>query len=269
MNIPADSSIKLKIVYEDENLVVIDKPAGLLTHPISKKRSNFHPSVGEQISQEKTLTDFLSNRYPEIKKVGDEPELRPGLVHRLDKDTSGLMVIARNQEAFNFFKKQFSAPAKKYNRESAEVFGKNEQEQKVEKRYLALVYGQILKDEGQIILPIGKSKKFGRQAAGLKAKNSRPALTEFKVSKRFKNYTLLEVYPKTGRTHQIRTHLTSIGHPIVGDQLYSKKKSEPTGLTRQFLHAYFLKFTAPDGKILEFQSELPEDLARHLATLES
>lgn len=240
MDIIADPSIKLDIVYEDEDLAVIDKPAGLLVHPVPR-------------TEEKTLTDFLSERYPEIKKVGDEPELRPGLVHRLDKDTSGLMVIARNQKTFEFLKNQF-------------------QERKVEKRYLALVYGQIAKEEGQIILPIGRSRKFGRQAAGLKGKNVRPALTEFKVVGRFSakggDFTLLEVRPKTGRTHQIRAHLASIGHPIVGDRLYAKKKSEPLGLFRQFLHAYFLKFTAPDGKILEFRSELPESLKDYLAALE-
>jgi len=242
MNISADPSVKFDVVYEDESLAVIDKPAGLLVHPIKNPKSKIqNPKLAEF-----TLVDWLINRYPEIKKVGDEPELRPGIVHRLDKDTSGLMVIARNQETFEFLKAQFK-------------------EKKVEKRYLALVWGRVAKDEGQITLPIGRSRKFGRQAAGLKAKNTRPALTEFKVRERFGDFTLLEVYPKTGRTHQIRAHLASIGHPIAGDRLYAKKAA--AGLGRQFLHAYFLKFTAPGGKVFQFQSELPDDLKEYLAGL--
>ena len=241
MDIVPESFLKLNIVYEDENLAVIDKPAGLLVHSAPKIK-------------EKTLVDFLVERYPEIKKVGDEPELRPGIVHRLDKDTSGLMVVAKNQPTFEFLKRQF-------------------QERKVEKRYLALVYGRVVKDENQIILPIGKSRKFGRQAVGFKAKNIRPALTEFKVVKRFSapigDFTLLEVYPKTGRTHQIRTHLAAIGHPIVGDRLYRKNKSSEADLDRQFLHAYFLKFESPGKKILQFRSELPEGLKNYLATIAS
>jgi 23S rRNA pseudouridine1911/1915/1917 synthase len=248
MNTPAGPFVKLNIVYEDEDLAVIDKPAGLLVHSAPK-------------IQEKTLADFLVERYPEIKNVGDPVKppvggngagdpLRPGIVHRLDRETSGLMVVAKNQATFEFLKNQF-------------------QERKVEKRYLALVWGLVVKDEGQIILPIGRSRKFGRQAAGFKAKNIRPALTEFKVRERFADFTLLDVYPKTGRMHQIRAHLAAIGHPVAGDRLYAKKKSGEAGLGRQFLHAYFLKFTAPGGKILQFRSELPEDLKRYLATIES
>ncbi len=245
MNPSAGPPFKLTIVYEDGNLAVIDKPAGLLAHPIKNSKFKIQNSKSDEV----TLVDFLVERYPEIKKVGDEPDLRPGLVHRLDKDTSGLMVIARNQETFEFLKKQF-------------------QERKVEKRYLALVYGQVAKDEGQILLPVGRSRKFGRQAVGFKAKNIRPALTEFRTKERFGDFTLLEVCPKTGRTHQIRAHLASIGHPVAGDRLYAKKKSGPAGLNRQFLHAYFLKFAAPGGKIFQFRSELPDDLKEFLAILE-
>lgn len=241
MNLSDDSSIKFDVVHEDNNLAVINKPAGLLVHPAPLQKDG-------------TLIDGLLKRFPEIKNVGDEPALRPGIVHRLDRETSGLMVVAKNQGTFEFLKKQF-------------------QERKVEKRYLALVYGRVAKDRGQIILPIGKSRKFGRQAPGLKGRNIRPALTEFKVIERFRDYTLLEVYPKTGRTHQIRVHLSSIGHPVAGDRLYgAKKKSERESASwrigRQFLHAYFLKFAAPDGKVMQFQAELPEDLQDYLATLE-
>lgn len=254
-------SIEIEVVYEDENLLVINKPAGLLVHPVDKSKVKSLPRAKSRGQKSKdsefTLVDWLVEKYPEIKTVGDDP-WRPGIVHRLDKETSGLMVIAKNQPTFDSLKKQF-------------------QERKVEKKYLALVYGQVNKDEGEITLPIGRSKKFGRQASGFKAKNIRLALTEFKVANRFKNFTLLEVSPKTGRTHQIRVHLASIGHPVVGDRLYVSKNiareekiydEQGRRIGRQFLHAYFLKFAAPDGRILQFQRELPEDLERFIAGLE-
>ncbi|MDP1629612.1 MAG: RluA family pseudouridine synthase [bacterium] len=265
MNLSADSSIKIDVVYEDDNLAVIYKAAGLMVHPAPAQKDG-------------TLVNGLLARFPEIKNVGDDP-LRPGIVHRLDRETSGLMVIAKNQPTFEFLKKQFSAPALSYSykNEKGRDLASGGQERKMEKRYLALVYGRVVKDEGQVMLPIGKSKKFGRQTPGFKAKNIRPALTEFKVVKRFSggggDFTLLEVSPKTGRTHQIRVHLASIGHPVVGDRLYGAKKiseqeSASRRIGRQFLHAYFLKFAAPDGRILQFQSELPEDLKEYLAALE-
>jgi len=220
-----------KTVYEDKDVIVLDKPAGLITHP---PKSGYH---------QKTLVDFLIKKYPSIKNVGDDP-LRPGLVHRLDKDTSGLMVVAKNQKSFEYLKKQF-------------------QERKVEKHYLVLVHSHVKDKKGVITKSISLSKK-GKRAALLDTK-SKKAWTEYQVLKYYpikdKDYTLLEVEPQTGRTHQIRVHLASIGHPVAGDTQYKfKRQVEPANLKRQFLHAAVLKFQLPDDKMIELKSPLPKDL---------
>ncbi len=218
----------MKIIFENEGVLVIDKPAGLTVHPVKPEQDN-------------TLVNQLLAYYPKIKDVGDNP-LRPGIVHRLDKDTSGLMVVAKNNKAFEYLKKQF-------------------QDRKIIKKYLALVHGIIKDDKGTITKSISFSKKDFKKRSALLDKNSKPAITEYQVIQRFKNYTLLKAYPKTGRTHQIRIHLHSIGYPIVGDQQYKfKRLKTPKGLTRQFLHAAYLKFKLVDGKMVEFKSELPQDL---------
>jgi len=228
MSIKANPSIKLKIIFENKNIIVIDKPAGLTVHPVKPE-------------QDDTLVNGLIAYYPEIKKVGDD-SLRPGIVHRLDKDTSGLMVVAKNNSVFDYLKKQF-------------------QERKVIKKYLALVCGQVKDKKGTITKAISLSKKDHKKRSALLDEKSKKAWTEYRVLKRFKNYTLLEVEPKTGRTHQIRVHLASIGHPIAGDKQYKfKRQSWPANLTRQFLHAAYLKFQLPNGKVKEFKSELPRDL---------
>lgn len=218
----------MKIIYEDKDIIVIDKPANLTVHPV-------HPE------QENTLVNELLAYYPEIKNVGDD-KLRPGIVHRLDKDTSGLIVIAKNNKSFEYLKNLF----------------KN---RKVEKKYLALVHGKVKDGKGTITKSISLSRKDHKKRSALLDEKSKKAWTEYRVIKRFKNYTLLEVYPKTGRTHQIRIHLKSIGHPIVGDKQYKFKRQVcPKNLTRQFLHAAYLKFKMSDGKIMEFKLELPKDL---------
>jgi 23S rRNA pseudouridine1911/1915/1917 synthase len=205
------------IIYEDENILAVNKPAGFLVHP-----------AREGISKPPTLVDRLIKNYPEIKNVGED-QMRPGIVHRLDKDTSGILIIAKNQSAFEFLKKQF-------------------QERKIKKTYIALVKGRVKNKKGIIDSPV---KRYAK---------TRDALTEYKVLKRFQNYTLLEVLPKTGRTHQIRIHLKTIKHPVVCDKLYTKKPDCPFDLKRHFLHALSLELTLPNGSRIKLEAGLPEDL---------
>jgi len=241
----------LKTIYEDNDLLVINKPAGIIVFP-------------ERETVEKTLIDCLLEKYPEIKNIGKAP--RFGIVHRLDKDTSGLILVAKTDQALFFLQKQF----------------KN---RTIQKKYLALVVGEIKENNGIIETLIGRSPKDGKkQRVYLPgepgSERKRSAITEYKVIKRYKNlslrsrtlipngiknYTLLEVSPKTGRKHQIRCLLAYLGHPIVGDKMYGFKnqprpKGYPGGLTRHFLHAAYLKIELPNGEIKEFKSELPEDL---------
>lgn len=211
-----------------------------------------------------TLVDWLLKNYPEVKNVGDsstssgQVNLRPGIVHRLDKDTSGVILVARNQEYFEYLKNLF-------------------QSREMKKTYLALVYGKLEPRIGVIDKPIAlKSGSTKRTVWG--GKMEKPAVTEYKVLKYIESdlaltrankspyFSLLEAYPKTGRTHQIRIHLSSVGHPIVGDSLYGPK-TDPFGLNRQFLHAESLEWSAEQGKRFKIDCELPEDLLLVLETL--
>jgi 23S rRNA pseudouridine1911/1915/1917 synthase len=206
------------IIYEDKNILAINKPAGMLVHPAPT--TNF---------KTKTLTSWLIKNYPETKTVGDDPKLRPGIVHRLDKDTSGVLIVAKNQKTFEYLKKQF----------------KNKQ---IKKTYIALIKGVVKDNKGTISTPVKKYTK------------SREAVTEYKVIKKFNDYTLLEVSPKTGRTHQIRIHLKSIGHPIVCEKLYTKRPNCPFGLKRHFLHAAAIELKLPDDVKIKLEADLPPDL---------
>ncbi len=235
-SIPAGRTLFMNIIYEDKNVLVINKPAGLLVHSSHLLRTDLKKVSGSVLG-ESTLVDWLIKRYPEIKTVGDEPKLRPGIVHRLDKDTSGIMIVAKNQPSFEYLKNQF-------------------QERLVKKTYLALVEGNLKKENGKIETPI---KRFTK---------SREATTEYKVVEKFQDYSLLEVYPKTGRTHQIRLHLKSIGHPIVCEKLYARKPRCPFGLERHFLHALSLELTLPDGSQSRFETDLPDDLKGVLDNLQ-
>lgn len=253
-----------RFIYEDKNIIVVNKPAGMVVHPPSQTRSVL---VGEP-----TLVDWLVKYYPEIKNVGED-KTRPGIVHRLDKDTSGIMIIAKNQPTFEYLKKQF-------------------QERKVKKIYLSLVVGELNPlaggKKGIIDLPIGRSKSSPtKRLASSKARGKlREALTEYKVLESFDigcqksptsdvgKYTLVETYPKTGRTHQIRVHFKAIGHPIVCDKLYGGKLARqlaepvcPFGLNRHFLHAYSLELTLPDGSRSRFEADLADDLEKVLKEL--
>lgn len=232
----------LEIIYQDKNLAAINKPAGLLTHPTA--------AAGEE--KEKTLTDLLIKKFPEIKNVGDDPKTRPGVVHRLDKDTSGIIVIARNQEYFEYLKNLF-------------------QTKDIQKTYLALAFGKITPKTGVIEKSISLKPGTTKRTV-YEGKMEKPAVTHYKVLRVYEKYddkySLVEIKPKTGRTHQIRVHLASIGHPLVGDSLYGNKNN-PFGLHRQFLHAQALEFSLPEGARLRLEADLPEDLQKIVDILES
>jgi 23S rRNA pseudouridine1911/1915/1917 synthase len=232
---------KIEIIYEDDDVIVINKPAGVLSQNAESSKS---PSV----------SDFLVKYYPEIKEVGED-EMRFGVVHRLDKDTSGVMIVAKNNKSFEFLKDQF----------------KNRKTQKV---YLALVYGNVKPPEGIVDFKIGRSKTNPNMQTVIDTKKkenikSREAKTVYKTIKNFKDYTLLEVQPKTGRMHQIRVHLKAIGYPVVGDKKYffKKYKNEDLKLDRQFLHARELNIKLPNGKDKIFKAELANDLKDYIAKL--
>ncbi len=225
-----------EIIYEDENFLAVNKPTGVLVHKVK--------SLKFEISEE-TLVDWLLKNYPEVKNIGDEPEIRPGIVHRLDKDTSGAILIAKNRKYFDYLKN---------------LFEKN----KIKKIYLALVWGKVEPKSGIINKPIGVARTVKRLVG--KGKMLKKAITEYKVIKflkfktnKEKEFSFVEAYPKTGRTHQIRAHLSSIGHPIVGDGLYGPKQN-PFGLKRQFLHAESLEFNLMEGGSIKIKANLPEEL---------
>ncbi|HBI17620.1 MAG TPA: RNA pseudouridine synthase [Candidatus Moranbacteria bacterium] len=225
----ANNDIQLDILFENKDIVVINKQAGLQVHPSFNEKKN-------------TLVNALLARYPQIINVHDGSigaELRPGIVHRLDKDTSGVMVIARNTEAFNALKENFK------NRTA-------------EKQYLAIAKGIFVEKEGIIEKSIAKSSSYKKQIIARSNTKTviRPAETHFKVLEEIGEYSFVEVMPKTGRTHQIRIHLASIGHPIVGDNIYGKE--DENCVSRQLLHAEKLKFSL-FNKEYDFAAPLPQD----------
>jgi 23S rRNA pseudouridine1911/1915/1917 synthase len=221
-------AIPLKILYEDDDLMVVDKPAGLTVHPAPGHFDG-------------TLANAVLAHVPSL--AGGE-SMRPGIVHRLDKDTSGLIIVAKNDAAHMKLADQF----------------KN---RSVTKIYLALVQGRISPRQGVIEGSIGRDPRDRKRMAVVT--QGREARTEYKVIEYLGNTTLLEIKPRTGRTHQIRVHLAAIGFPIVGDTTYGAKSKF---LGRQFLHASQLTFKLPSsGELRQFRSELPEDLTRALADI--
>ena len=221
--------IPLAIVYEDGELVVVDKPAGLTVHPAPG-----HPNG--------TLVNALLARYPDLPGIGGWQ--RPGIVHRLDKDTSGLMVVAKTEKAHHCLSEQI-------------------QERRVRKGYTALVKGVVADDEGVIDAPIGRDIRHRKRMAIMEG--GRASQARYSVLSRSKSHTLVEVFPRTGRTHQIRVHFASLGHPLAGDSLYGGKSDL---LGRQFLHAHLLGFEHPQsGEYVEFRSPLPGDLREALGRL--
>lgn len=266
--------MNFNVIYEDRDVLVINKPAGIIVFQEAPAKPNF---------VDKTLIDLLIEKYPKLADVGRPP--RCGVVHRLDKYTSGLLLVAKNTEALIFFQKQFSIHTffsikdirgrKNLGKTSSQKIGKNspDLEKKLEKRYIALVTGTIKENNGIIETLIGRSPSDPKKQKVYpleetkdkqrEIKSKREAITEYEVLERFEKYTLLEVKPKTGRKHQIRCHFNYIHHPIAGDKMYGFKDSPiPEGLTRQFLHASYLKIKLPSSEYKEFKSELPEELQK-------
>ncbi len=246
----------IPILYEDETCLFLDKPAGLPMH-------------GDGKTPVKTVADFVLEMYPLLSTVG-EPLIvlhkgkeftiqKPGIVHRLDKDTSGVVLIAKTQEAYEFFKKQF-------------------QNREIKKTYHAFVYGWITEDTFEITAPIGRAPgDIRRWTSGGNARSPRDAWTEFTILHRFGDrpyegkgstengtYSFVEARPKTGRTHQIRVHLRSINHPIVADALYAPKRTGALGFTRMALHAKALTVTLLSGKRLTIEAPYPPDFEQAL-----
>lgn len=222
----------MEIIYQDENIIVINKPPGVSAH-------------GGKTVSGPTVVDFLLPRFPEIARVGDDPANRPGIVHRLDRDTSGVMVIARNQPTFEVLKELFKS-------------------RKIEKTYWAIVCGAPRKREGTISAPIGRlvaqPMKRGVEQGRSRIRGSRDAVTDYRVLKHNETYSFVELKPKTGRMHQLRVHTKSIGHPIACDRLYGGKNvCCPAGASRQLLHARSLSFSFPEGRRLYFEADAPED----------
>ena len=215
--------IPLDIVYEDNDIIVVNKPKGMVVHP-----ANGNPD------------GTLVNAIMAISKnslSGIGGKIRPGIVHRLDKDTSGIIIVAKNDKAHINLSKQIK-------------------DREVKKIYIALVKGSVNENEATIDMPIGRSTQDRKKTAV--RKDGKQAITHFKVLKRYLNYTLLEVKIDTGRTHQIRVHMAEIGHPVVGDIVYSKGKNE-FGVVGQMLHAKSLDFTHPTtGKKMHLEAELPQ-----------
>jgi 23S rRNA pseudouridine1911/1915/1917 synthase len=222
-------NIPLKIVYEDDDLLVIDKPAGLPVHPAPG-----HPSH--------TVVNAILGHLPSLAKDADS--LRPGIVHRLDKDTSGLLIVAKNRLAQANLSQQFKNRV-------------------VKKTYITLVQGKLTPQKGIIEAAIGRDPSH-RQKMAIVTKG-RAARTEYRVINYIGNYTLLEIKPETGRTHQIRVHLAAIGFPVVGDTTYGLKSPR---FPRQFLHASKIVFRLPStGAFVEFESPLPSDLEKVLGEI--
>lgn len=226
---------EIEILFENDDLLVVNKPAPLSVH-------------GDGKTEEPTLVDWILKKYPKLKSIGEplvtdngKVILRPGIVHRLDKETTGVLLIAKTQRYFDFLKSQFKSRV-------------------IKKTYVAFVSGQPKEQRGVISKPIGRSKKNIRKwATGQNARGElRDAQTNYKVLKSVLGVSLLEVWPQTGRTHQIRVHLSSIGHPVVADSLYGKRFNS-LGFRRHALHAFSLFFVTPEGREMVFKASFGKD----------
>ena len=253
----------IEVLYEDKDFVVVNKPAGLAVHADGKR-------------DERTLADWLVARYPArrgyagIEQVGEPITLasggviwKPGIVHRLDRDTTGVLLVAKNQPAYLFAKEQFQART-------------------TEKAYRAFVYGQIAEERGRINRAIGRSSSDFRKWTAQRGTRGelRDAVTDYEVLARgtaddgtpsgaLEGYTYLEAKPKTGRTHQIRVHFKAINHPVVSDPLYAESRLPGLGFARTALHALSLAFALPSGKRVTVEAPLPPDFEKALAMLKT
>lgn len=226
--------IDIEIVYEDEDLAVVNKPRGMVVHPAPGNYTG-------------TMVNALLNRLGTLSNINGV--IRPGIVHRLDKDTTGLLVVAKNNIAHNSLSMQIK-------------------EYKAERFYIALVHGYVRYNQGVIDLPIGRDEK-DRKKMTVTEKNSKNAITKYEVIKFYNKYTLVKLQLETGRTHQIRVHLSYLGYPIVGDMLYGRKENQ-FNFHGQLLHAKRLTFIHPFKKVkLDFDSDLPDDFQKILKILEN
>ncbi len=222
--------IPLDIIFENDELIVVNKPAGMVVHPAAGHASG-------------TLVNAVLGYDPEMEGIGGEE--RPGLVHRLDKETSGLIVLAKNERAHNWLQEQFRL-------------------RKVEKTYLALVDGKPPTPTGRVEASIGRDPSHRKKMAVLSPGKGREAVSEYKTLETFREHTLLEFHPHTGRTHQIRLHCSFLGCPIVGDAVYGKRNFT-VDINRHFLHAFRLKILLPNEKEPRtFEAPMPDELTRVL-----
>ncbi|HCC05541.1 TPA: RluA family pseudouridine synthase [Patescibacteria group bacterium] len=233
------------VLFEDDDILVVNKPPGLAVHEDGR-------------TEERTLTDWVRAQYPHVVGVGEEMTLqngkvidRPGIVHRLDRNTSGVLLLAKNQTTFLFLKEQFK------NRE-------------IKKLYHAFVWGEIREPHGTIDKPIGRSRKdFRLWSAGPSAGGRlREAVTRWTLLMSKNGFSYLALEPKTGRTHQIRVHLKAIGHPVVGDTRYAPEKGTALSFERLALHAHMISFIHPNGDRMEIEAPLPQDFKNALALFE-
>lgn len=236
---------QIEILYEDEHILAINKPAGLIVHSDGR-------------SDELTVVDWILKERPEIKGVGEAITQsdgstidRSGIVHRIDRDTSGVLLIAKNQESFQYLKHKFK-------------------DREMKKVYVAFVHGIPKETRGIIKRDIKRSKTDFRKYTSYTGRGvSRPAETQYRVVNSMKGVSLVEMRPKTGRTHQLRVHFASIGHPIVGDALYGKGRESKLGFGRLALHAQSISFVDQNDKAICIESQLPKDFKKAIKELES
>lgn len=236
----------IPILYEDKDIVAINKPFGLVVHSDGK-------------TAEPNVADWVLEHYPKAKDVGEpartptgETVPRPGIVHRLDRETSGVMLIAKTEKGFDVLKKQF-------------------QDHKIKKQYDTFVYGELKKDKDIIDRPIGRSSQdFRKWSAQRGARGEmREAITEYEVSSRGKGYSFVKVFPKTGRTHQIRVHFKAISYPLVADKLYAPGRVNTLGFNRLALHSKEITFADTKGKIHTVEAPYPKDFEHAMAMLQN
>jgi 23S rRNA pseudouridine1911/1915/1917 synthase len=232
----------VSVLYEDKDVLVLNKPAGLVVHSDGK-------------TKEPSLADWIGKKYPRLKKVGEptilpngKKILRPGIVHRLDRDTSGAIIIVKSQETFLHLKEQF-------------------QSREIKKFYRAFVYGELTNDRGIINRPIGRSPSDFRQWSATRGARGemREAETRYRVIQKKNGISYVEIMPQTGRTHQIRVHFKAINHPIIHDELYAEGRESLLGFKRLALHAFRIQFTLPAGKAIEVEAPFPEDFEKAIA----